>query len=321
MREEDSMRIVFMGTPEFSVPILSQLITNEYDIVAVYTQPDRPQGRGRRLIPSAVKQEALKHHLEIQQPAKLRETTAQLYLTELHPDIIIVASYGQILPQQILDIPRFGCLNVHPSLLPLYRGSSPISTAILNGDSETGVTIMLMDAGLDTGHILTQTSIAIETTDTSTALASRLAIIGARLLIDTIPGWINNQIQPVPQDNTRATHTRTISKQEGKIDWNLSAVEIWRQVRAFQPWPGSYTSWQNKVFKIIDAFPIESHDNDREPGTIIAINNISGTYAGVITGKGVLALQQVQLEGKRPVSISDFLKGHKDFIGTRLGEQ
>ena len=315
------MRVVFMGTPEFSVPILSQLIVNKYNVVAVYTQPDRPQGRGRRLIPSAVKQEALKHHLEVQQPAKLRETTAQLYLTELHPDIIIVASYGQILPQQILDIPRFGCLNVHPSMLPLYRGSSPISTAILNGDAETGVTVMLMDAGLDTGPILTQTTVAIETTDTSITLSSKLAAIGASLLIDTIPGWINNQIQPVPQDDTRATFTHTITKQEGKINWNLSSVEIWRQVRAFQPWPGSYTSWQKKVFKIIDAFPIENYDNDMEPGTIIALNHISGADAGVITGKGVLALKQVQHEGKRPVSISDFLQGHKEFIGTRLGEQ
>lgn len=313
------MRIVFMGTPEFSVPILEQLVVSGHQVVAVYTQPDRPRGRGRRPLPSPVKREALERGLEVQQPANLREPATVDRLASLRPDAIIVAAFGRILSQKVLDIPPLGCLNVHPSLLPRHRGPSPIAGAILAGDEETGVTIMLMDAGLDTGPILAQSRVAIEPQDTTGSLTSKLAYPGARLIVETLPRWLDHQLSPQSQDERTATYTHPISKQEGEINWHLPAFEIWRRVRAFHPWPGCYTLWQGKLLKIIEAIPIQISRVGLEPGCVVALSPKSGTNIGVVTGEGTLGLCRVQLEGKRPLSGPDFLRGQKGFIGTRLG--
>ena len=314
------MRIIFMGTPEFSVPVLAQLLASDHQVVAVYTQPDRPRGRGRKPLPSPVKQEALEHGLDIHQPANLREMVAVEHLASLEPDIIIVASFGQILPQQVLDIPASGCLNVHPSLLPKYRGPSPISSAILAGDEETGVTIMLMDTSLDTGPILTQSRVAIEPQDTTGSLTSRLSHVGAKLIIETIPRWINQQLRPRTQDEHVATYTHTVSKQDGKINWHLSAIEIWRRVRAFHPWPGCYTSWHSKILKIIEAIPIKLATAKLKPGSVVSLDPEFGASVGVVTGEGILGLCKLQLEGRRPLAGAEFLRGQRDIIGTSLGE-
>lgn len=312
------MCIVFMGTPAFSVPVLAQLCADSFEVVSVYTQPDRPSGRGRRLIPSPVKEEALKLKLDLQQPEDFKKQETVKYLADLEPDIIVVASYGQILPENVLEIPRFGCLNIHPSLLPKYRGSSPVSASILNGDEETGVTIMLMDTGLDTGPILTQIKIAIEPQDTTGSLSARLSQLGASLIVKTIPRWTDNKLQAQPQDNDHASYTRTISKQDGKIDWGLPAIEIWRRVRAFQPWPGCYTFWHGKLLKIMDAIPVQTHLSKQQQGLVVTLDKKFGAATGVVTGEGILALEKVQLEGKRPVLISDFILGQRGFIGAIL---
>ncbi len=311
------MRIVFMGTPEFSVPILEQLIGSEHQVVAVYTQPDRPAGRGRTLTPSSVKTVALAHGLPVLQPASLKGTAEVAELDELKPDAIVVAAYGQLLPQPVLDIPAFGCLNVHPSLLPKYRGASPIAAAILNGDEETGVTIMLLDAGLDSGPVLAQRAIAIEPDDTTESLGGKLARLGAELLVQTLPRWFDRSLTPEPQDETSATYTKLVAKEEGEINWQLSAVELWRRVRAFYPWPGCYTRWRGKQLKLLEAVPVTGGEG-LEPGRVLSLSLEQEAVVGVATGAGILGLRRVQLEGKKAMEAADFLRGHRDFIGDRL---
>jgi len=314
------MRIVFMGTPEFSVPPLEYLIKSEYQVVGVYTQPDKPTGRGRTLEQSPVKRVALQHRLEVFQPVKLRNPDEVARLAALKPDLILVAAFGQILPQSVLDIPKFGCLNIHPSLLPEYRGATPIPAAILAGDKETGITIMLMDAGMDTGPIITQIIVGIEPDDTTESLTTRLAQAGVRLLGEALPLWFEGSLKPKPQDGSKATYTKPVTKDDGTIDWQMSAVEISRRIRAFHPWPGCYTWWQGKLLKVLEAVTLHKEGNST-PGKVVDLASGQPAMVGVETGDGVLGLLRIQLEGKRALTASEFLLGQRAFVGSTLGSK
>jgi len=305
-----------MGTPEFAIPSLEHLLLNQYQVVAVYTQPDRAAGRGRSLISSPVKRVAIEWGLPVVQPVSFKKAEAVALLASFQPDVIVVAAFGQILPQSVLDIPAHGCINIHPSLLPKFRGASPVAAAILAGDEFTGVSIMLMDAGLDTGPVLVQAQVPISVQDTTGLLTAKLSLIAAQLLLEVLPRWTRGEITPRSQDEAEATYCGTITKNEGVIDWHLSAVDIWRQVRAFHPWPGCYTEWQGKQLKIIEAVPLPG-DVTIEAGQVVVVNK-EGVVFGVNTGEGVLGILKVQLEGKRAMSADEFLRGQKQLLGARL---
>jgi len=314
------LRVIFMGTPEFAVASLEQLVLNQYQVVAVYTQPDKSAGRGRSLVPSPLKKAAITRGLTVVQPASLKKAEAVEQLADFHPDVIVVAAFGQILPQAVLDIPRYGCINIHPSLLPRFRGASPVAAAILAGDEVTGVSIMLLDAGLDTGPVLAQSRVPISPQDTTGSLAHKLSQVGAQLLHEVLTGWFKGEITPQPQNEAEATYSGTIAKNDGEIDWHLPAIDIWRRVRAFQPWPGCYTRWQGKQLKIIEAVPVPE-EKIVEVGQVVALSRIAGepeAAFGVGTGGGVLGVLTVQLEGKRAMSAADFLRGQRQFVGTVL---
>lgn len=309
------MRTVFMGTPDFAVPTLDSLVLGGYQVVAVYTQPDKPSGRGGNIIPSPVKRKALQLGLTVEQPPSFRQPGEVQKLADLRPDIVIVAAFGQLLPQNILDIPPFGCLNVHPSLLPRHRGATPVAAAILAGDEDTGVSIMLLDKGMDTGPLLAQERVSILPQDTTGSLSARLAHVGARLLLQTLPSWLEGKVIPQLQDNEKATYSRPVTKESGRIDWRLSAVELWRRVRAFQPWPGCYTIWRGKTLKVIEAAPLPGVG---EIGKVVAVKGNPPISIGVQTGEGILGLLQVQPEGKRVMTAEEFVRGQKDFVGALL---
>ena len=307
-------RLVFMGTPEFAVPVLEALI-GRYEIVAVVTQPDRRARRGRKLEASSVKVVALAHDLSVLQPPSLRQPDAVAELRALAPDVIVVAAYGQILPAEVLAIPPRSCLNVHASLLPRYRGAAPVAAAILAGEEETGVTIMLMDEGMDTGAILSQATCSISPQDTRESLSARLAQLGTDLLVDTLPRWLAGGIEPQPQDHSQATYCRIIAKDDGLIDWSQSAVEIWLRSRAYYPWPGTYTHWRGKLLKVLRAEVLPQWSGEGEPGQVMALDE----GLAVATGEGALLLGEVQLAGKRALSAKDFARGQRDFVGSVLG--
>ncbi len=309
------MRIVFMGTPDFSVPVLERLIAGGHEVCAVYTQPDKPGGRGRKVSFSPVKRASLGHGITVHQPSSLGSPAEVERLRSLSPEVIVVASFGQILPQRVLEIPPLGCLNIHPSLLPRHRGPSPIAGAILAGDEESGVTIMLMGRGLDTGPIIAQERMPISPQDTTGLLSAKLAQLGAGLLEETLPRWSSHELVPNPQDEGSATYTRLISKEDGLIDWQMSAQELERRVRAFQPWPGCYTWWQGGHLKIEQAVPLPGGDG--EPGGVVELH-LDGIAFGVQTGDGILGVRQLQLEGKRAMGSEEFLRGQRGFIGAIL---
>lgn len=308
------MRIVFMGTPEFGVPALRHLVLNGYQVVAVYTQPDKLAGRGRQPASSPLKRAAARLNLPVVQPASLKKTEAVAELAGFEPDAIVVAAYGKILPKEVLDIPALGCINIHPSLLPRHRGASPVVSAILQGDEFTGVSIMLMDEGLDTGPVLTRAQILITDRDNTASLTSKLSLIAAHLLQDVLSGLEKGQVKPQPQDGAKATYSSIITKESGEIDWCKPADVIWRQVRAFYPWPGSYTSWRGKRLKIIEAKPVAEEGSTVE-GQVVAMTH--GGF-GVKTGSGVLEILAVQLEGKQEMTAGEFLRGQRQLIGKVL---
>lgn len=312
------MRLVFMGSPEFAVLPLEYLVRSPYRVVAVYTQPDRPAGRGQAPGPSAVARAAVPLGLSVVQPASLREPEVEAELRDLQPDVIVVAAFGQILPGSVLAIPRYGCLNIHPSLLPRFRGASPVAAAILAGDEFTGVSIMLMDEGMDTGPVLAQAQIPIFGSDTTGALTAKLSRIGAQLLLEVLPRWLRGELTPRPQDEALASYCHPIAKEAGEINWELMADSLWRQVRAYSPWPGSYTSWQGRRLKIIEAVPLPGEAGLRV-GRVVALSGEDGAAFGVATGEGVLGVLKVQLAGKRVVGSADFLHGQRGFIGVQLG--
>ena len=314
------MRIVFMGTAKFAVPSLEHLLLNQYQVVAVYTQPDKPAGRGRFLTPSPVKRTALTWNLPLEQPLSLKKAEVVEQLAGLYPDVIVVAAFGQILPQTVLDIPRYGSINIHPSLLPRWRGASPVAAAILAGDESTGVSIMLLDRGMDTGPVLARAAVPIAAQDTTGSLTAKLALTAAPLLQEVLVRYLRGELNPQPQDNTKATYCSQISKEEGAIDWHQPTIDIWWRVRAFHPWPGCYTSWLGKRFEIIEAVPMPG-ETTLEPGRVVALVPATGEAKaafGVYTGNGILGVVRVQLEGKRAMLAVEFLRGQREFIGTIL---
>ncbi len=301
-----------MGTPDFAVPSLKRLMA-DHDVIGVVTQPDRPVGRKQVLQPPPVKQVAIDNNIPVFQPEKLRKRDAIDRLKAMGtPDVYIVAAFGQILPQEVLDIPAHGSINVHASLLPRWRGASPIQTAIREGDSETGVTIMQMDAGLDTGPMLAKRALPIEPDDTGASLHDKLSVVGADLLAESLSGILSGQVQPQPQDDALATLAPQIRKQEGAIDWSQDAVVIERLVRAFTPWPGTYTTWDGKRLKVLSGSVVSGA---AAPGDVV---ERGGTVA-IGTGDGLYAPTQLQLAGSKAVSVEDFVNGYGDFIGATLG--
>jgi methionyl-tRNA formyltransferase len=317
-------RIVFMGSPAFALPSLERLLEAGYDVVGVYTQPDQAVGRGQRLQAPPVKQFALDHGLLVFQPERLRRPEAIDELAALRPDLVVVAAYGQILRPAVLAIPPHGTVNVHASLLPLYRGPSPVVAAILDGRDITGVTIMLVDEHMDTGPILAQQAAPISPDDTTGTLSDRLATLGADLLINVVPRWLAGEIQPMPQDDSRATVTRLIKKEDGRLDWTLPAEELWRRVRAFTPWPGAVTSLDGVPVRILQAWPLERDAVD-EPGSIVPLarsdvlpGHLPKPAFAVQTRKGLLVPLVLQKAGKRALSANDFVNGERGLTNRRF---
>jgi len=318
------MSIVFIGTPEFAVPSLKALVDTGPDIAAVVTQPDRPAGRGRTLTPSSVKAAATEHGLTVLQPASLRDPEAVEQLRKLAPEVMVAVAYGQILRREVLEIPPKGVLNVHPSLLPRWRGATPIPAAILAGDNETGVSIMLMDQGMDSGPILAQQTTRLSDSETTATLTASLAEVGASLLAHTLPRWLNGEITPRPQNEEVATVCHPLTKGDGAIDWTRPATEIWRQVRAYDPWPGAFTPFDGESLRIWSAWPIEAVPSSEAVGTILGIPEDAPLEAqdaafAVQTGDGVLAIHEVQRAGRNRLSSKEFLRGSPGLIGTVLG--
>jgi methionyl-tRNA formyltransferase len=345
------MRLLFMGTPQFAVPSLEalagarapgRLAPEGVEIVAVVTRQDKPSGRGKDVVFSPVKARALELGLPVWQPGALRRPENLEELRRLAPDVIIVAAFGQILRREVLELPRLGCLNVHASLLPRHRGASPIAGAILAGDEETGVTMMLMDEGLDTGDILSQRAIRIAPDDTTATLSEKLSKLGAKLLLETLPRWIAGTLPRQPQDERLATQTRLLRKEEGILDWSLPAEVLARQVRAYTPWPGTATTWRGKTLKVLRATVQETgaaqaakdtsssggasqNEQAKSEGAEGSVGQVSlqasdGNRALVVRcGQGALRLEVLQLEGKRALSADEFVRGQPGIVGALLG--
>jgi methionyl-tRNA formyltransferase len=316
-------RIVFMGTPEFAVPGLKALI-DLHNVVGVVTQPDRPAGRGRPLRPSPVKKAAQAAGLPLYQPTSLRREETAEPIRNWQPDLIVVAAFGQILRPHLLHLPPLGCLNVHASLLPRWRGASPIQHAILAGDAATGISLMQMDEGLDTGPVFVREAIPIHADETAATLHDRLAGLGAALLSQYLDEIINGRLTPQPQDDSQATYAPLIKKEAGELNWQESAAALDRRIRAMTPWPGAFTWWDGQLLKIKTAVPLPTSSLiGGRPGQVVPgpIAEESGDETAVVlTGEGGLQLQTIQLAGKKEMAMSDFLRGRPDFIGAILGK-
>ena len=309
-----SWRIVFFGTPSFALAPLEMLIQGSDEVVAVVTQPDREKGRGRKVIASPVKELALQKGLSILQPGKVKDVSLQEKLKDFGIDLFVVAAYGQILPKALLNLPKYGAINIHASLLPKYRGSAPIAWAILNGEKKTGITTMFMDEGMDTGDILLQSEIPIRDDETTETLQDRLASLGAQLLSETLEKMKKREIHPTPQDHSKATYAPMLKKEDGQIDWTKGAEEIDRQVRAFHPWPGAYAKWQGQILKIYKG-EVRKGRAAGKAGTVLWVGT---DLIEIETGKDSYLLKEIQLEGKRRMSVRDFLSGHPVSVGTVL---
>jgi methionyl-tRNA formyltransferase len=304
------VRIVFAGTPDFAATALKALLEADYNLVGVYSQPDRPAGRGRKLMPSPVKQVALDAGIPVFQPVSLKPEDAQQELAALKPDVMIVAAYGLILPKAVLDIPTHGCLNIHASLLPRWRGAAPIQRAIAAGDAETGITIMQMDEGLDTGDMLLKTSTPIHADDTGGSLHDRLADMGGKAIVEALVQLANSELAPEPQNDADANYAHKLSKEEGHIDWSCSALEIERRIRAFNPWPGTFTDLGEQRIRLHQASALDQ-SSDKLPGTVISREREG---VEVACGTGTLKVTSVQLPGSKAQSISDLINGGKQVL-------
>jgi methionyl-tRNA formyltransferase len=314
------VRLVFMGSPDLAVITLNELILNRHEIAAVYTRPDKPAGRGREPLATAVKKAALELNLPVVQALSLKNPQAVEALAALKPEAIVVAAFGQILPPAVLSLPRYGCLNLHPSLLPRYRGASPVQAAILAGEKFAGISVMLLDAGWDTGPLYCRAQVPILPWDTTVSLSPRLFQIGSALLLDVLAALPAGKRQAAPQNEAEASYFPEITREEGKIDWRLSAEEIWRRVRAFQPWPEAYTSWQEKQLKISEVVPLSELESPG-PGYVVSLaaqGKAAGLSWGVGTGKGILGVLRVQVEGKRSMTADEFIRGQRGFTGSVL---
>jgi len=302
------LRIVFAGTPDFAARHLQALIDSQHQVVAVYSQPDRPAGRGKKLKASEVKQLAVENNIDVYQPESLKVESEQQILADLNADIMVVVAYGLILPQTILDTPRLGCINVHGSILPRWRGAAPIQRAIWAGDKESGVTIMQMDLGLDTGDMLDITTCEISPDETSASLYTKLAQLGPKALIETLSEIANGTAKAVVQNEEQANYAHKLSKQEADIDWTMDAQQIERNIRSFNPWPVCFSQMSGNTVKIYQAKVVELTG---EPGTVLASDKAGITIA---TGKGAIKIEQLQPQGKKPMSAQDFLNGRADWV-------
>lgn len=322
--KNEKLKIIFLGTPEFGAIILEKLAETNFKPILVITAPDKPVGRKQILTPPPVKVIAQKYKIPILQPDKILDS--KFKIQDSKPDLIVVAAYGQILPKEILDFPKRGSLNVHPSLLPKYRGASPIQYAILNGDKKTGVTIMLMEEKMDRGPILNQRTLEIEKDETSTTLHRKLANLGAGLLMETISKWMQGMIKPRPQDDAQATYTKILTREDGKINWKKTAKDLEQEIRAFDYWPGSFTFWEKRDgtmvrIKILKSRVLESKGGITYPigKTLVVPQNKIGVQCrkGFLGGGGdFLVIEKLQIEGKKEIGSEEFLRGYPDFIGT-----
>ncbi|WP_194437293.1 methionyl-tRNA formyltransferase [Vibrio fluminensis] len=310
------LRIVFAGTPDFAARHLAALLSSEHEVIAVYTQPDRPAGRGKKLTASAVKQIAVEHNIPVYQPENFKSDEAKQELADLNADLMVVVAYGLLLPQVVLDTPKLGCINVHGSILPRWRGAAPIQRSIWAGDTETGVTIMQMDIGLDTGDMLKIATLPIEASDTSASMYEKLAELGPVALVDCLADIATGKAVPVKQDDELANYAKKLSKEEARIDWNDDAAHIERCVRAFNPWPMSHFEVAENSIKVWQSRVAEQSSN-KPAGTIIQADK-SGIY--VATGNGVLVLEQLQVPGKKAMSVQDILNSRAAWfeVGSQL---
>ncbi len=309
------MKIVFMGTPWFAVPTLEHLLLNGYEVAAVYTQPDRESGRGRSVLASPVKQRATEYNLPVEQPDSLKDPEAIDRLATYKPDYILIFSYGQILPQSVIDIPSRDCLAIHPSLLPRHRGAAPVVSAILSGDEFTGTTLMRVVRKVDSGDILAQVQVPVLDYDTAGILTGKLSLVSVQMVLEALPRLMRNEIIPRQQDASLSNYFGQLTKQDGEIDWNMSAEDIWRRIRAFNPWPGCYTKWNGKQLKILNARPLQ-YEKKVSPGEITPLPDKH--LLGVGTGEGLLVVSEIQLEGKRVMPAGDFVQGQRNLIGAVL---
>lgn len=313
------MRLVFMGTPSFVVPVLDGLFAAEnVQVVGVYTPPDRPRGRGRAPEMPPVKARAIDLGLDVYQPESLRAQEVQAELNSLEADVFVVAAYGKLLPPPVLEAPSHGCLNLHPSLLPRHRGPSPVATAIEEGDKETGVTLMLLDQGMDTGPLVAQRRFPLSSHETADDLTATLFKLGGDLLLESLSGWVDGRLDARPQDAALATVTRKLERSDGQADWNVAAAILERRARAFTPWPGLFTQWEGAVIKLleVDVSPSDA-GADASPGQVVSLTE-GDSPVGVVTSDGVLGLKAIQLEGRRAQPAAEFLRGHTQFIGSQL---
>ena len=313
------LNIIFAGTPDFAARHLQALINSHHNVIAAYTQPDRPAGRGKKLTASPVKELALAHNIPVYQPGSLRKEPAQQELAALNADIMVVVAYGLILPKVVLDTPRLGCINVHGSILPRWRGAAPIQRALWAGDKETGVTIMQMDVGLDTGDMLLKTYLPIEDDDTSASLYEKLAQQGPDALLQALEGLANGTLAAEKQDEALANYAEKLSKEEARLDWTKSATQLWQEVRAFNPWPVSYFEHQGNTIKVWQT-QVSTTSSNAAPGTIISA---SKKGIEVATGDGVITLLSMQLPGKKPLSVADILNARGEWFtpNTRLNNE
>ncbi|WP_394132334.1 methionyl-tRNA formyltransferase [Shewanella maritima] len=313
------LKIIFAGTPDFAARHLQALIDSPHQVIAAYTQPDRPAGRGKKLTASPVKSLAMEHEIPVYQPKSLRNEAAQAELAALDADIMVVVAYGLILPQVVLDTPRLGCINVHGSILPRWRGAAPIQRALWAGDEATGVTIMQMDIGLDTGDMLLKTHLPIEDSDTSATLYEKLAAQGPDALVEALVGLSAGTLKAEKQDDTQANYAEKLSKEEAKLDWQKPAKQLWQEIRAFNPWPVSHFSHEQQTIKVWQSR--FTQDNlGKAPGTVIAANKAGITIA---TSEGALVIETLQLPNKKPLSAADVLNSRAQWFepGTQLGTE
>lgn len=308
-------RVVFLGTPSFAVPILAGL-HSQHQVLAVITQPDQPGGRGRHeLCVPAVKAWAVAHGLLVLQPERLRRDEQTIdTIRKLKPDVLVLAAYGQILRQNVLSIAPHGCIGVHASLLPRLRGAAPIATAILRGEVQTGVSLMLTDAGMDTGAVIARRVVALTPTETTSSLTDKLAVCGAQIILETLPRWLAGEITPESQDDTLATYAPPLEKEQGALNWSQTAVDLDRHIRALNPWPGTFTHHAGAMLKVLAATPLSEMRSLQEPGCVVKLPQ----GIGVATGQGVLLLQIVQPAGKRAMPALDYARGHRDILGAQL---
>ena len=317
------MRVVFMGTPAFAVPVLEALVeAPSVEVPGVVTPPDRPGGRGRNPAPSPVKSYALAQGLPALQPQSLRPESAHRALADLSPDVIVVAAYGRILPPSVLALPPHGCLNLHPSLLPRHRGPAPVVTAILEGDRSTGVTLMQLDEGMDTGPLISNRRIDLTGVEDAETLTWQLFRLGAELLLESLGPWVQGELTANPQIDGESTVTRKVERDDGMVDWAVSAEHLERRCRAYKPWPGLYTQWGGKILKLLDVSVLDpgietGHAENLPPGSV-RLTDYGEAPLAVTTGHGILGLKSVQLEGRNAVTAAEFARGFPGIVGAQL---